>query len=570
MRKIAVRSEISKEKSEKLKEYSEFIRHLLFHRGVESADSAKKFLNPDYEDHVYDPFLMKDMDKAVDRILLAIKNDEKVVIFSDYDADGIPGAVVLHDFFKKIGFKNFENYIPHRHDEGFGLNHDAIDEFAKSGTKLLITIDCGIADADEVDQANSHGIDVIITDHHLLNGKIPKALAILDPKQPDCNYPEKNLCGAGVVFKLVQAILKKKRFGLKEGAEKWFLDMVGLATLSDMVSLTDENRVLAHYGLKVLRKSPRIGLKKLLSKMKVNQKYITEDDIGFMIAPRINAASRMGIPDEAYKLLVTESETEADELSEHLNNINNERKGVVAAMVKEMKHIVAKRYEDLPNKKVIVIGNPKWKPALLGLAANSLMEEYSVPVFAWGREGENILKGSCRSPGNVDLLELMKEAGEVFSDFGGHKLSGGYTLSAEKIHLLDEFLNKAYEKVENNGSVAEETIADRILSLEDVTWETYNQIEKLAPFGIGNSKPLFLFKNVKLHEIKQFGKEKNHMELMLKNGSDKKIPAIGFFSHPESWGGKISQGDNIDLLATMEKSTFRNYPELRLRIVDII
>lgn len=570
MRKILVKPEISKNTSENLKEYSEFFRHLLFHRGINTSELAKEFLNPDYDKHIHDPFLMKDMEKAVDRVISAIKNDEKIVIFSDYDADGIPGAVVLHDFFKKIDFKNFENYIPHRHDEGFGLNHDAIDEFAKSKTKLIITVDCGIADADEVDRANSHGIDVIITDHHLPNGKIPKAFAILDSKQADCQYPDKNLCGAGVAFKLVQAILKKNRFGLKEGAEKWFLDMVGLATLSDMVPLLGENRAFAHYGLKVLRKSPRIGLKKLLSKMKVSQKDLTEDDIGFMIAPRINAASRMGVPDEAFNLLIAENETDADILSDHLNNINNERKGVVAAMVKEMKHVVAKRREEFPERKVIVIGNPKWKPALLGLAANSLMEEYSVPVFAWGREGSDLLKGSCRSPGNVDLLELMKTTEEVFSDFGGHKLSGGFTLVQEKIHLLDEFLEKAFEKVKNGNDVTEEIIADRILFLDDVNWNIYRDLEKLAPFGIGNEKPVFLFKNVKLHEVKSFGKEKNHLELVLKNGGEQKISAIGFFSHPESWGRKLETGSSIDLLATIEKSVFKNYPELRLRIVDIL
>src|SRR3989344_4748060 len=241
------------------------VEHLLFHRSITNAEDIEKFLNPDYEKHMHDPFLMKDMEKAVARILRAIQNNERIAIFSDYDADGIPGAIVLHDFFKKIGYGNFENYIPDRHGEGFGLNSGAIEELAARGAKLLMTIDCGIADTEEIAHANKLGMEAIITDHHLLNGSVPQAYALLNPKQPDCAYPEKMLCGSGVVFKLIQALCLRIRSPLGFGAcdlgfptstfpigwEKWMLDMVGLATLSDMVPLTGENRVFAHFGLKV-------------------------------------------------------------------------------------------------------------------------------------------------------------------------------------------------------------------------------------------------------------------------------------------------------------------------------
>ena len=271
MKKYSVRKEIPKNTTGSLKSYPEILRHLLFYRGIENGDDAEKFLNLDYVRGTHDPFLMKDMYKAVERILKAIEGSEKIIIYSDYDADGIPGAVVLHDFFKKIGFNNFENYIPHRHEEGFGLNMEAVEDFGKSGAKLLLTIDCGIADVKEVGRLNELGIDIVITDHHELGEKIPPAYAILNSKQTECSYPEKTLCGAGVIFKLIQALISKKNIDwqLKEGAEKWFLDMVGLATLSDMVPLTGENRVFAYYGLKVLRKSPRIGLMKLLRKGKI-------------------------------------------------------------------------------------------------------------------------------------------------------------------------------------------------------------------------------------------------------------------------------------------------------------
>jgi len=574
MKKYSVRKEISERVEESLKSYPEILRRLLCYRGIEKSDDAEKFLNPDYDSGTHDPFLMKDMYKAVERILKAIERNEKIIIYSDYDADGIPGAVVLHDFFKKIGFNNFENYIPHRHEEGFGLNMEAVEEFGKSGAKLLITIDCGIADVQEVERLNELGTDVIITDHHELGEKTPPAYAILNSKQTDCPYPEKTLCGAGVIFKLIQALISKKNIDwqLKEGAEKWFLDMVGLATLSDMVPLTGENRIFAYYGLKVLRKSPRVGLMKLLRKIKVEQRNITEDDIGFTISPRINAASRMGAPMDAFRLLVTSDETLADELSSHLNKINDERKGLVASMVKEMKHTLLSREDGAEKKEAIVMGNPKWKPSLLGLAANTLMQENFCPVFLWGREGENILKGSCRSPGNVSLINLMKSLPEgILRDYGGHSLSGGFSMSHEKIHLLEEEIIKALKKTKIESSeFSQEIFIDRKMSIDEVNWETYREIDKLAPFGAGNPKPLFLFEKIKIAAIKNFGKEKNHLEISFRKEDGKNISAIGFFMNGDEWGIELKEGEKINLVATMEKSMFRNFPELRLRIVDIL
>lgn len=574
MKKYSVRKEIPEKGMEDLNAYPEILRHLLFYRGIETGEEAEKFFNPDYKSGTHDPFLMKNMDRAVERILKAIRENEKIIIYSDYDADGIPGAVVLHDFFKKIGFNNFENYIPHRHEEGFGLNMEAVEEFGKSGAKLLITIDCGIADVKEVERLNEFGIDVIITDHHELGDTVPPAYAILNSKQSDCSYPEKMLCGAGVVFKLVQALILKKNIDwqIKEGVEKWFLDMVGLATLSDMVPLVGENRVFAYYGLKVLRKSPRVGLMKLLRKIKVEQKNITEEDIGFTISPRINAASRMGVPMDAFRLLSTSDEILADELSAHLNKINDERKGLVASMVKEMKHTLSSREDGADKKEAIVLGNPKWKPSLLGLAANNLMQENFCPVFLWGREGENILKGSCRSPGNVSLINLMKSLPEgILLDYGGHALSGGFSVSHEKIHLLETEIISALRKIKIEGDDApKEIFIDKKMSIDGANWEAYKAIEKLAPFGAGNPKPLFIFENVKIGAVKNFGKEKNHLEISFIKSDGKKISAIGFFMTGEEWGIELREGEKINLVATMEKSMFRNFPELRLRIVDIL
>ena len=277
MQAYKFRGAVPDEIASELSPHSPFLQHLLFHRGVLTKEGAADFLEPDYG-KLHDPFLMKDMDKAAERIIKAIKDNERIAIYSDYDADGIPGGVIMHDFFKKIGFDNFENYIPDRHDEGFGLNHDALEELLSRGMKVLITVDCGIADAEEVARIREGKVDVIITDHHLPSEKLPEAFAILNPKQNDCLYPEKMLCGSGVVFKLIQALMIRLVSGrsqstsspsqelgtifngaLKIGWEKWLLDMVGLATLSDMVPLVGENRILAHFGLKVMRRSPRPG-----------------------------------------------------------------------------------------------------------------------------------------------------------------------------------------------------------------------------------------------------------------------------------------------------------------------
>lgn len=571
MKSYFVRGAVPDKVQEALKVFPEYTRHLLYHRGIEDHDSAEAFLNPNFDLHTHNPFLLKDMDRAVERIYQAIKSNERITIFSDYDADGIPGGAVLHDFFKKIGYSNFSNYIPHRHHEGFGLNVDAIDSFAEQKTRLLITVDCGIADAKEVAHAKKLGMETIITDHHEVHGEMPDAYAVIDPKQADCNYPDKNLCGAALAWKLVSAFLQKhsEEFDVSTGWEKWLLDLVGMATLSDMVPLTGENRTLAYYGLTVLRKTPRPGLNSLFGKLRINKKYLTEDDIGFSITPRINAASRMDKPEDAFRLLVTDDPVEAQTLADHLDHINNERKGTVASLVKEIKKIIAERYKE--DKKVIVIGNPLWRPALLGLAANSFANEYSCPVFLWGRDGDGLIKGSCRSGGSVSVLALMQKTKDSFIAFGGHVFSGGFEVSHENIHGLGENLSKAFDELKNSEpSVARVINVDYQLSIEDITWQFFDEINSLSPFGVGNEKPFFMFKDVKPVVIKTFGKASEHLELIFKKKSGETISVIGFFMKQDSFKSMPVVGETLDLVAQIEKSTFRRRPELRLRIVDII
>ena len=547
-----------------------------------TSEQKDIFLNPDYKRDLHDPFLMRDMEKACVRIFEAIENKEKIIIYADYDCDGIPGAVILNDLFIFLGYKNYEVYIPKRNSEGYGLNLDAIKQFADSGVKLIITIDLGITAVAEVAQAEVDGIDVIITDHHLprqsvisggLAFDLPRAYAILNPKTDE--YSEKMLCGAGVVFKFAQGFLKKygEYFKVKVGAEKWMLDMAGLATLSDMVPLTGENRAIAYFGMKVLKKSPRPGLQKLLAKMNIEQKYLSADDIGFMVTPRLNAASRMDDPMRAFELLSTEDEAKGGMLADHLSKINDERKNIVKGIMRE----INKNFEKRKLEKVIVIGNPAWLVGVLGLVAGKICDEYAKPVFVWGKDENDCIKGSCRSDGSVSVVELMTATRESFIDFGGHELAGGFTVHTEKIHFLEEALSVSFNQITTAASGHLPSIekgeggGDMKLSLSDINLNTWRQIEKLEPFGLGNPKPIFLFEGIKIEKIKKFGKNGSgeHLEIIFSDASGR-AKAVSFFSSVDSFKNTLSEGLGVNLLATFDLSRFRGREELRLRITDII
>lgn len=571
----SVREEIPEQISKELGKYPELLRKLLYYRDIETAAAANTFLNPIFEEN-HTPFLFKGMDIAVERILKAIEQKEKIVIYSDYDADGIPGAVVLHDFFKKIGYENFSNYIPHRVLEGFGLNDEAVEEFAKEKVNLIITIDCGIADVEVAETIKKKKIDLIITDHHLPrmdeNGKeiLPHALVVIDHKIAGNTYPDTNICGAGTIFKVVQALIQKngKQWNITEGWEKWLLDMVGIATVSDMVPLIGENRIFAYYGLKVLRKSPRLGLRRLLSMIKVDQKNITEDDIGFMISPRINAASRMGVPEDAFHMLTAVDEVTADTYAKHLDEINNQRKVLVAGIVKEIKKHW-KEFDPEKKRKVLVAGNPEWKPSLLGLVANSLMDEHDGPIFLWGREEGKTLKGSCRSDGCVNIVEMMREAKDVFEEYGGHMMAGGFSVKFEKVDIFGDALEASYIKL-STGGIRAGVVADAQITIDDVDYNLEKQVGALAPYGMDNPKPIFVLRGVEIYEVNIFGKKKDHLKLIFKNTKGQSISAIAFFKKPEDYQRKIEKGEKIDLLANVEKSFFGGRGEVRLRIVDIV
>lgn len=540
-------------------------QQLLCNRDIKTLAEADRFLTPLYEEELHDPFLLNDMDIAVERILKAVAEQDQIVIFSDYDCDGIPGAVVLHDFFKQIGYDNFSNYIPHRHYEGFGLSVEAVEKLAVEGAKLIITIDCGTASVEAVEKANELGMDVIVTDHHEPGPQLPEAIAVVNPKIGD-TYPFPELCGAGVIFKLVQALIEKGEFTLVPGYEKWWLDMVGIATIADMVPLVGENRTLAHYGLAVLRKSRRPGLQHLLRKQRVDQRQLTEEDIGFTIGPRINAASRMDNPEDAFTLLATKDEREAGARADHLERLNQERKTIVANMTKE----VHKRMTEMTTMpEVIVLGNPEWRPSLVGLTANKLAEEFKRPAFIWGRDGNGTLKGSCRSDGRVSVVSLMDSVNDHFIEHGGHHFSGGFSVKEESIHTFPTVLNEAMQALGEAALIDESVVIDAELSVSEIDSELVKAQQQLAPFGIGNPRPVYKFKNTEIVKVEQFGKGKEHLKLIL--ASDGLIrEAIAFFRRAEDYPKVPESGDAVTLIAHLEQSYFMNRLQTRLRIVDII
>lgn len=558
-----------------LASYDDLTASLLSRRGITTKEEAEQFLSPSYDEHIHDPMLMLDMARACSRVAEAINTKERITVWSDYDCDGIPGAVLMHDFLKKAG-ANFTNYIPHRHREGYGVNRIGIESLAKEGTTLIITVDSGITDTDAIKRAQELGIDVIVTDHHLAGPELPPAFAILNPNaRAEETYPYHALCGSGVAWKLVCAVLAhgfEGRDQIPVGWEKWLLDMVGLATIADMVPLTGENRVLTKYGLLVMRKSPRIGLQKLCMAARVNQRFITEDDVGFMIAPRVNAASRMGDPRDAFQLFTTQDENEAAELAKVLETTNRSRRAAAGAITKAVHARIEKLKELDEVPTVIVMGDPDWRPGLLGLVASGIAEQYERPVFLWGREGNEGLKGSCRGgPDRIHVVELMQAADpETFLGFGGHAAAGGFSVASEAVFALSNRLVAARERLTHAGAEIEDR-ADLFLLPEEVTMGLLKQFEHLAPFGMGNPKPIVTLSNVHIERIAWFGKSSEHLRVHITRTNDAPLEAIAFFARRDLGKApdRLQVGVPAHFLVHLERDQFTRGQPVRLRLLGL-
>jgi len=540
---------------------------ILFYRGIKTEEGAEKFFNPDYKRDLRDPFLFSAMEKIVVRIIKAVENNEKIVIFGDYDADGVCASVIFHDFFKKIGFENFKVYIPDRNREGYGLNVAAIDSFLENKVNLIITVDCGISDFEEIKRAKKGKVDVIVVDHHLPPEKLPPAFAILDPFLEGENYPFKQFCGAGLAFKIVSALICREPFKIIPGWEKWLLDVAAIATIADMFSLTDESRVLVFFGLEVLKKTRRPGLISIFQKLRIDKLNITEDDIGFLVAPCVNVASRMAHATISFSLLTTASPEEAESFSQKLIGINNERKKITEELFKKVDSDLS-QLSALPE--VIVLGDESWPIGILPLLLNKILDKYNRPVIGWGRgDASYKIKGSCRSNGRINLVELLTEIGDkIFIEYGGHAVSAGFAVKEGKISDLNKEVEKAYQKIAYYDIEPPVLWLDAELNLEEIDRNLLNFIGRFRPFGSENPKPVFLLTNLKVHDIRVFGNGGIHLEIGFRKNSGEIIRAIGFFM-VERLDFSVEKGALVDLAASVEENIFNGYSELRMRVVDM-
>lgn len=559
--------------------YNTLLAQLAHNRNIQNLKVFEAFIFPQYEKN-FDPFLLKDIEKSINRIHTAIKENQKITVYADYDADGVPGSVIAAQFLEKLGHTNFDIYIPHRHSEGYGLHIAALEKILASGTELVITIDLGITAYEAAQWCKERDLDLIISDHHLPlfekgNEKIPQAFAVINPKQKKCEYPDSMLCGTGVMYKIIQAFLKEyaAEYNIHEGWEKWLLDMVGISTISDLVPLQKENRIFAYYGMKVFEKvlrqgKIRPGLHALAESSSVHPDFFTEEDIAFSITPKINAASRMSHPVEAAQTFMAENISEAQESARHLTKLNDTRKKLVKETMEHAEALLLEKNTKELN--IISIGHESWNAGIIGLVASKLVEKYHKPVFVWAQEG-NTIKGSCRTWNGIHLVKIMELcAQKTFKHFGGHKEAGGFSCEVSEVLKLEKRLQSAHKKYqkESPNQEKEYTHIDMKLSIDEISSKTYHELRKMAPFGMGNPKPLFLFKKVVLSDSKNFGKEKNHLEVSFKNSFGKNIRGIFFFKTKEDFP-VLQRNIPVDIVAHIDQSFFAGRTELRLSLVEI-
>ena len=536
---------------------SELLANILVGRNIIEENQIKVFLEPTRNDF-YDPFLLPDMEIAVPRIINAIENKEKIVIYGDYDVDGITSISVLKKFLEDRGLEVSE-HIPNRLDEGYGLNKEAIDEINESGCKLMITVDCGISGLEEVEYANSLGIETIITDHHEPLDELPKAIAVIDAKIKTNKYPFNQLAGVGVVFKLIQAISIKLRLDEKEYLK--YLDLVCIGTISDIVPLVDENRVIAKLGLKLVEVTRNIGLRTLLDS--IGYKKVNSMSVSFGIAPRINACGRMGHADEALKLFLTNDKSEAIALTQKLNDYNKERQDIEKNIFEEALNKINE--ENIEEKSAIVLGGDNWHHGVIGIVASKITDMYFKPSILICFE-DNKGKGSGRSIPGFDLHKALCETSQYLEKYGGHAMAVGLSLSKDKF----EDFKKAFQEYADSKDINEIVPIiniDNLITEKELNLEAVRDLEKLEPFGEANKCPLIAYKNLKIDSIRVLTDGK-HMKLTLKTEKNNIITAMGF-----NMGYRAEEyliGDRVDIVGTLEINAFNGNENIQFNLKDIM
>lgn len=549
-------NEVKKEEIKEKYQVNDLLATILVNRGIVEKEQIQIFLNPTRE-NFHDPFLMPDMKIAVDRIIQAIQGNEKMIIFGDYDVDGITSITVLKSFLEDRGIEIGE-YIPNRMEEGYGLNKKAIERIANEKYKLMITVDCGISGIEEIEYANTLGIETIITDHHEVGEELPKALAVVDAKRKDSHYPCRDLAGVGVVFKLIQAL--GIQLGLEEKEYLKYLDIVCVGTISDIVPLVDENRVITKLGLLLVNQTKNIALKSIL--MASGYQNIDSNAISFGVAPRINACGRMGHAEEALQLFLSKNITQVNELTQRLNEYNRKRQEIEKSIYEEA--IEKIEGNNLYDKNAIVVGGKGWHHGVIGIVASKITELYYKPSILLCFE-EGIGKGSGRSIPGFDLHEALMRCPNTVQKFGGHAMAIGITITEDK---YKDFCQE-FEQIAKETHI--ETLipiipVDAKINLSEINKEIVESIKQLEPFGEGNKMPIFAFKNLKIESIRALSEGK-HLKLTLRD-SNYRINAIGF--NLGNLAEEYRIGDRVDIAGVLEINTFNGVDNLQINMKDMM
>lgn len=537
---------------------------LLVHRGIRTFEEARSFFRPNLSD-IHDPFLMKDMDKAVERLEKAVSGNEKVLVYGDYDVDGTTAVALVYSFIRRLT-SSVDFYIPDRYDEGYGVSKKGIDWAAENGFRLIITLDCGIKAIDKVEYAASKGIDIIICDHHLPESELPAAVAVLDPKREDCHYPFDDLSGCGVGFKLVQAYSAK--CGIPFESLLPLLDLLVVSIASDLVSVVGENRVLAHFGLKWLNEKPRVGLKAMISLANLEPEHITIDDIVFKIGPRINAAGRMESGRLAVELLTAEDDMTAMSIGTKINDNNNERKSIDREITKEALDMVQNGTCCTSENAVIVYG-PEWNKGVVGIVASRLVEAYYKPTFVLTKSN-GFITGSARSVRGFDLYDAISSCADLLENYGGHIYAAGLTMREENLAEFASRIDRYVSSHITKEMVTPVIDVDSEINFSQITPKFFRVLKQFQPFGPGNSSPVFLTRNVYDDgNGRKVGPGGQHLKLELIQESQPyhQVSAIAFnmadsFEH-------IRNGNPVDVCYSIVENYYRGNSTLQLRIKDI-
>ena len=535
---------------------------LLLNRGIKDQQDVRRYIKKSL-DAVNDPFLMNDMQNAAERIVKALESHEKITVYGDYDVDGVTSAALLVRFLREHG-ADVDYYIPSREKEGYGINVMAINKISKNGTKLLITVDCGITSVGEVELAKTLGMDVIVTDHHLCKEKLPSAIAVIDCKRPDSEYPFPSLAGVGVTFKLVLALAKM----LGERTSECFFKYVELAavgTVADVVELLDENRVIVEKGLSEMKKSPSVGIKELTSVSGADKRPLTAVSIAFMIAPRINAAGRLGDAKKAVELLLTENEEEARQLAEELESDNSKRRALEQQIYEEALEMIEKD-ENFDKKKVIVLAKEGWHHGVIGIVSSRITETFYKPSILISADEKGRGKGSGRSIDGFNLFEALNNSKDLLTAFGGHAMAAGVSLDIADIDAFSDKINKYANAHISERDLIPKLNIDCELSPAAITLKNAKMLSFMEPFGEANPKPIFSVSNALIKKISLIGEEQNHVRMTLeKNGI--LFNAVGFRM---AWIAETKhEGDFADCAFSLEVNAFRGEENVQLLLKDV-